>query len=218
MVSSKDIARIVLDGRAPQLTLLCAAGGVPMLIEQLLDLALVGRTEIGVVDTNGHKWIGLFHSDDGVGFGTQGSAGGRRCDGHGHHDLLWMLFPHCADRGAHGGPCSQPVVDQNDGSPGDLGRRMSTSQALFLSLGLRHLVCRDRLQELWRDTSFANNVVVQVATASRSDRADGELGLVGRAELARHDDVQLGVQSRGDLCANGHTAARYGQDQDILIA
>ncbi len=69
----------------------------------------------------------------------------------------------------------------------------------------------DDAQFVVGDLGARHQVVVQDAGAALADRAHGQLGLEGDAELAHHDHVERGVQRRGDL--GGHGDPAPGQPQ-----
>jgi hypothetical protein len=56
---------------------------------------------------------------------------------------------------------------------------------------------------------------IKVQMARLAERSNGELRILGGAQLPRQQHVQGQMQGQADLPAHHHTAARDGQDQAV---
>jgi hypothetical protein len=58
-------------------------------------------------------------------------------------------------------------------------------------------------------------IVGKIGPSGLVDRSNGKFGVLGRAELARQDNVQISIKALRDYLGHGHGTARYGHDQRI---
>src|SRR5690606_14116781 len=82
---------------------------------------------------------------------------------------------------------------------------------------LPRLLLDDRLDLFVPHAEQRQRAIVDDAHPLRN-RADAELGLARRPELARDRDVEGGVQRPGDLVGHGHAPAGQAEDEGILVA
>jgi hypothetical protein len=135
---------------------------------------------------------------------------------HGHRDdqLAGALLPDRGDRGTHGRPRREAVVDDDHrSSPKRCGWARAAIEALAAhQLGLFTL---DRGGQGFGRNAHAGRRVHHTHAAAR-DRAHRKLLVAGIAELADHEDVQRRLQCMGDLEPDGDTAARQCEHEQVL--
>jgi hypothetical protein len=87
---------------------------------------------------------------------------------------------------------------------------------LLAALRLGNLLGGDRREILVGDSQVANDVLIQVAATVGGHGTDSELRLERRAQLARDDDIQLGVEEACDFSRHWHTASRDAEYQEVV--
>jgi hypothetical protein len=96
------------------------------------------------------------------------------------------------------------------------GERRATPAVGFLAaLQLRLLAGGNPVDLLERNVVAAQQRLVDHPEAAARNRARGELGISGHAELANEEDVQRRVKSRRHLIGDRDTAARERQDDHV---
>src|SRR5262245_56842531 len=100
-----------------------------------------------IVEIDRKEWLGLVRADDLVHLSQEPSTRVGRANRHGDDELAWLLSPYCAHRGQHGGPCTQSVVDDDDGPPGN-GRFGARATQAFLKAPRLGRLGGDRLVQV----------------------------------------------------------------------
>src|ERR1700693_405401 len=192
-------------------------GGVPLGVfpKDVLDLVVLGRFEVLVEDADGADEVGHPGTYDLVRLGAKGLAGLLRADRNRHHQAGGRFLAQGANRRPHRGARRQPVVHDEDDAALDSGRRTAVPESLLAPARLGHLPLRDGLELRFRNADRAEDVGVQEPAPVGRDRPDGQLRLVRRPDLARDDDVEIGVQAVSDLSGDGETPPRDAEDEDV---
>ena len=115
-------------------------------------------------------------------------------------------------RGNHGRAGGQAVVDHDDDPPGHINRRAT-----------RRVPGAAAAQDVELDLAFLLDMPlhrrriprpgVAVHPAALVHRAEGKFGVVGRADLAHHDHIQLALKVVCERTPHRHRTPRNGQDQ-----
>jgi len=119
------------------------------------------------------------------------------------------------DGGAHGCPRREPVVDENDRARGDVERGTVTAVTMLTLLDLSTLRVDYRLQLRSIDAEVIDDVVVEHDRATARNRAQRELWLLRRPELAHDEDIERRTEIERDGMGDGHATARETEHEHI---
>lgn len=117
----------------------------------------------------------------------------------------------------HGRTGGQTIVDDDDDAAAHLGGPAPGREQLAALANRRQLGSALVLDVLPQGLVVAG-LGVAVDPAALVHGADGELAVVGRADLAHQHHIELGLQLVGNELAHGHGAAWDGQHQRIPAA
>ena len=117
--------------------------------------------------------------------------------------------------GPGGGSGGDTVVDHHDGAAGDRQRRPALAQHLRAAGDLADRDLLDGGVLLRADPGRADDGLVHDPRALLADRAHGQLGVAGDADLADDQDVQRGVQGLCHAHRDGDAPAGQAQDDGI---
>jgi uncharacterized protein YndB with AHSA1/START domain len=110
----------------------------------------------------------------------------------------------------------QPVVDDHHGPPFELRQWPLTAIPRNAALQLGALLVRDRCDGLLVQPEHGGAAGVDDADPVLGHGTDPELRLARRAELTDADDIELRVQTSGDLSRDRDATSREGQDDDVI--
>jgi len=136
-------------------------------------------------------------------------------DRHGNHQARGPLGPERRGRGGHRGPGREPVVHQDHGLAGHVGRRLAGPIAPLAPVQLLLLRGGDRGQLGIGHPEAFHDRAVHHPDAPGRDGSHGQLRVGGDAELAHDEDVERCPQRAGHFVSDRHPAPRQGEDQDI---
>ena len=156
-------------------------------------------------------WRGQTHV---VGERRQLGHGVGRADRYGDDDLRRAGRPHGADGGAHRRTGGEPVVDEHDHGAGEVGRRAVAPQAAVAlgelapgDLDARRDLCRAQAEP-------GDEVVVAHDQPARRHRADRQLDVAGRADLAHGEHVERRAEPVRHLGGHGDPTAGQPEHDD----
>lgn len=112
--------------------------------------------------------------------------------------------------------CRQTVVDDDDRAPAHVQWGATVAVADDATAQLARFSLDGRVQQRLRHPQPARALGVQHRAAVLGDRADPELGVARRTELAYGKDVQRRSERAGDLERDRHTTARQRDDDRAL--
>jgi len=136
----------------------------------------------------------------------------------GDDDPFGMTGENLPDRGVHGRPGGETIIDNDDWPVGNGRGSPGATIQFFTPRQFRRLPGDDRLNLGARQTQRPDNPLIEKSDAARRERAKGQLLLAGNAELAHKAEVERGPELPGDLESDRHSAARQGEDQQIRLA
>ncbi len=136
-------------------------------------------------------------------------------DGVSSDDGITLLFAHDLDCGAHRGPRRETVVDQDHRHAREFQRRSPTSVEALATLEFPLLLGGGLLDLLRAELRVGDDVGVQHAHTPPGDGAEGQLLVLGHAQLAHHHHVQGRVQREGHLVGHGHAATRQPENHQF---
>ena len=184
--------------------------------EQPLHLVIVDRREVRVVDAHGEERVRRQEADQLVSLGTQRLA--RRLGGHrdGHDQAGWAGLAHRADRGPHGCPGRQAVVDKDHCPTGQVGRWPSPTQSLLAAAGLGALLVGENAEHPPGHAEFARKRLVHELGAIGRYSSERELWLYGDADLPGNQHIQVDPERARHRRRHGHATARNAHHERVL--
>jgi hypothetical protein len=128
------------------------------------------------------------------------------------------LEPNGLYRGPHGASGRQPIIHQDDRSTTDIRRRPIASIQSLELLELRILLGGDMLNNFQRHGERFHDIVIKDPHASRRNRAQGQLWLIGQSQLPNIEYLQWCPESTGDFKRYGDTTPGQRENENISIA
>ena len=116
---------------------------------------------------------------------------------------------HRRERGQTG---REPIVDEDRPAPAHLERSARAAVALDAAAQLARLARDRRIQRLLRHPGAPHGGGVDGGEAALGDRADRELRVAGRAQLAHGEQLEGRTDRPCDLEAHGHPSPRQRHD------
>jgi hypothetical protein len=160
--------------------------------------------------------VGGHQADDLVGLPGEHLDGLRRADRHCHHDPGRTAPPQRTHRGETRQAGREAVVDHDHGSVSHVERRPSVAEALHPAKHLPLLVRQRAVELRLRHLDAPCNGLIHHGGTAFGDRADAQLRVLRRAELADGQHVQLRAEPSGNLDGHGHAPARQREDERVL--
>lgn len=122
---------------------------------------------------------------------------------------------HGLDRGFHGRPGGQAIVNENDDAAFDDCRGPAVPVCGLATLDLGAFTSDDGVDGRLRNAIAANDIVVDNDLATAGDRPHGQFLLTRNAELTHNEDVEREMQLAGNFEGNRNAAARQSEHNDL---
>jgi hypothetical protein len=123
---------------------------------------------------------------------------------------------HGADCSQHTGPGGEPVVYQDGEAALDRFRWTAIPVSTFPSLNLPAFLFGCRLNHLFRDVEFTDDVGIEGHDPIRRDCAHRQLCKSGYTEFANSHDIEREMQSERNFISYRDTPTRQTKDDSIL--
>jgi hypothetical protein len=173
---------------------------------------IVDRFEVLVERADRAKRRGLVQADHLVAVRAQAFDGIGRADRHRADEVRRVAPAHRIQRDHHRRAGGEAVVDHDHGAAVHVGWRDGQTP-VGAPLGQRLALARDGFPQPVGIGADLGGILGDPRVAGLVDRADREFRLAGRAELAHHHHVEVGVEAASDLARHRHRAARDAQHQ-----
>ena len=179
-------------------------------IRELMEIA------VELADSKEHRRRAQAH--DFVHLIAQRLDGIGRCDRNREDHFLWPLLPNSSQRGAYRSAGRDAIVDDDHGAILELDARAPAAIDLIPAMDFLQLVVNLAFQIVARDAQRAHHFAIEnrLRMIAVDHRADPQLGLAGRAELAHDDHIERRIQRARDLEGHRNAAARHAQNDRIL--
>lgn len=182
-------------------------------VEQGQDGSIVDGGEVVEPFADGAE-VGRFEdADDGVGFAGEAVGGGGGGDADGGDDFGGAEFAHGGDGGGHGGAGGDAVVDEEDGTAGDVEGAAAAAVEAFATAEFGAFEGDFAFDFELGDAQLPEEIVIEDDDFADGEGAHGEFRLPGDAEFADEADVEREVQRAGDGGAEDDAAAGEGEDE-----
>src|SRR2546423_1806461 len=135
----------------------------------------------------------------------------RNCD----DDVECALGTRGIGRRPDGRTRRESIVDDDYRLARNIGGWSLVAVQTFPSLELPLLASSDSFDIVGFDAKHLHQVAVENANPTAGDRAHRQLFVTGNAELPDEEDIQGSAELLGDFVADGHTATRECEDQQI---
>ena len=134
---------------------------------------------------------------------------------HGHDNARSALMTNGSHRSTHRCSRRQAIVYEHDRLARNGDRWSPVAVGAIASVDFRPLFVDDLVQSGRIQTEIPHDVVVQHHDTTAGDRADRQLRLAGRAELANHQYVERRLHRVGNLPSNRHATAGQSEDENV---
>jgi len=129
-----------------------------------------------------------------------------------------VLQTHRPDGGDHRLADRRALVDEDDGAPGELGRRAIAAVVAVHAREDAALLGVNGLDPVGGDVQCLHDALDQDARAAGRDRPERVVLVARQAQLAHDEDVERRVELARHLRGDGPAAAREAEDDDAVAA